>query len=216
MEFSQRKLNKKVLRFDELEIEINGASSADLELTANSLSINNSGASTIKLAGKSEESVFRPFREKCFDAIVLMNVLEHVFATDVFLAELTKLLKPGGKLLVAIPFLLKVHQAPFDFVRYTQFSLEKFGEQNGLDVDRLEGYYDPMFLLEQGSNNLKHSVFPGLPKLKNYFARILMAISSLFNAGLVTLVGGGFTNEPQKEQSPAPIGYHVVYQKGSS
>ncbi|MDQ2179418.1 head GIN domain-containing protein [Marinifilum sp. D714] len=44
-----------VLRFDELEIEINGASSADLELTANSLSIDNSGASTIKLAGKSEE-----------------------------------------------------------------------------------------------------------------------------------------------------------------
>lgn len=44
-----------VLRFDELEIEINGASSAELELSANSLSIDNSGASTIKLAGKSTE-----------------------------------------------------------------------------------------------------------------------------------------------------------------
>ena len=50
-----------------------------------------------------------PFRENSFDAIVLMNVLEHVFATGVFLSELAKLLKPGGRLLVAIPFLLKVH-----------------------------------------------------------------------------------------------------------
>ena len=76
-----------------------------------------------------------PFRENSFDTIVLMNVLEHVFATGVFLSELAKLLKSGGRLLVAIPFLLKVHQAPFDFVRYTQFSLEKFGEQSELAVD---------------------------------------------------------------------------------
>ncbi|MFA9371691.1 MAG: head GIN domain-containing protein [Labilibaculum antarcticum] len=44
-----------MLRFDELDIEINGASSAELELTANRLRIDNSGASTIKLAGKCDE-----------------------------------------------------------------------------------------------------------------------------------------------------------------
>ncbi|RUT78854.1 head GIN domain-containing protein [Ancylomarina longa] len=43
------------LRFDELDIEINGASSADLELSANRLAIDNSGASSIKLAGKVED-----------------------------------------------------------------------------------------------------------------------------------------------------------------
>ena len=43
-----------MLRFDRLNIEINGASSAELKLTANRLAINNSGASTIKLAGKCE------------------------------------------------------------------------------------------------------------------------------------------------------------------
>jgi len=44
-----------ILRFNELNIEINGASSANLELTANRLRIDNSGASTIKLSGKCEE-----------------------------------------------------------------------------------------------------------------------------------------------------------------
>lgn len=43
------------LRFDKLDIEINGASSANLNLSANRLSIDNSGASTIKLAGKAHE-----------------------------------------------------------------------------------------------------------------------------------------------------------------
>jgi hypothetical protein len=47
--------SEKLLRFDELDIEINGASSADLELSANKLRIDNSGASTIKLAGKCDE-----------------------------------------------------------------------------------------------------------------------------------------------------------------
>ncbi|MEN8242887.1 MAG: class I SAM-dependent methyltransferase, partial [Chloroflexota bacterium] len=154
-----------------------------------------------------------PFKENSFDAIVLMNVLEHVYDSKVFLKELAKLIKPGGKLLVAIPFLLKVHQAPFDFVRYTQFALEKLGQECGLAVASLEGYFDPMFLVEQGSNNLKHTVFPGLPRLNNYIARGLFAIGSLFTAGVAALVGGGFTKTPQDEHSPAPIGYHVVYRK---
>jgi hypothetical protein len=47
--------NENVLKFDELEIEINGASSAKLELSANKLSIDNSGASSIYLKGKAKE-----------------------------------------------------------------------------------------------------------------------------------------------------------------
>ncbi len=46
--------SNQLLRFDKLEIEINGASSANLELSANQLKINNSGASSIILAGKCE------------------------------------------------------------------------------------------------------------------------------------------------------------------
>jgi SAM-dependent methyltransferase len=156
-----------------------------------------------------------PFREECFDAVVLMNVLEHVFDTRAFLDELAKILKPEGKLLVAIPFLLKEHQEPFDFVRFTQFSLRRWGEECGLVVESLEGYYDPMFLVEQGSRNLKHTVFPGLSKLRNYLARGLLSIAEVFTSGVGALVGKGYTRFPDNERSPAPIGYHVVYRKGT-
>ncbi len=47
--------NENNLKFDELKIEINGASSAKLELSANRLSIDNSGASSIHLKGKANE-----------------------------------------------------------------------------------------------------------------------------------------------------------------
>jgi SAM-dependent methyltransferase len=140
-----------------------------------------------------------------------MNVLEHVFDTRTFLNELVKLIKPGGKLIVAVPFLLKEHQAPFDFVRFTQFSLRRWGEECGLEVESLEGYYDPIFLMEQGSRNLQHTVFPGLPKLRNYLARWLLSIADVFASRVGALVGKGYTRVPESEQSPAPIGYHVVY-----
>lgn len=47
--------NENDLKFDELKIEINGASSAKLELSANKLSIDNSGASSIYLKGVAKE-----------------------------------------------------------------------------------------------------------------------------------------------------------------
>ena len=47
--------NENGLKFDVLKIEINGASSAKLELSANKLSIDNSGASSIHLKGKANE-----------------------------------------------------------------------------------------------------------------------------------------------------------------
>ena len=80
-------------------------------------------------------------------------------------------------------------------------------------VDLLEGYFDPMFLVEQGSNNLKNTVFPWMPILKNYLARVLFAVGSWFTAGVSARVPRGYTKAPQDEESPAPIGYHVVYRK---
>lgn len=153
-----------------------------------------------------------PFQENSFDAIVLMNVLEHVFDTRTFLKELVKTLKPDGKLIVAVPFLIKVHQEPFDFVRFTQFSLQRWGDESGLAVELLEGYYDPMFLLEQGIRNLKR-VIRFLPKRQNRLARVPFFLVRRFAAWLGAVIGKGYTRIPGEDKSPAPIGYHVVYRK---
>lgn len=154
-----------------------------------------------------------PFRPASFDGIVLMNVLEHVYDGRAMLATLAKLLKPGGVLLVAVPFLLKIHQAPYDFARYTGYSLERLGCDAGLQVESLEGYYDPAFVLGEGLRNLYRWTLPGLPALRRRTARVLLALISALAGCLARLVGPGQVMSPDPSRSPAMVGYHVVYRK---
>lgn len=154
-----------------------------------------------------------PFRPECFDAILLFNVLEHVYDTHTLLSVLSKILKPGGVLLVAIPFMVKIHQAPVDYVRYTHYALQRLGEEHNLMVESLYGYYDPTFFLGEGTGNLRNSVLPALPRSRRLMSRIILAgIQSLANL-LGSLVGPGKLLLPEKTRSLAPTGYHIVFRK---
>ncbi len=154
-----------------------------------------------------------PFREGTFDVLALMNVLEHVYHFHELLAALYYLLKPGGKLVIAVPFMIKVHQAPFDFQRYTHYSLEKMADQHGFEVALLEGYYDPIFFLGEATRNLRFWVLPKLPRLSRWLGRGLL----IFIEGLISLlkpiIGNGFIKSPDAAKNPAAIGYHLVFRK---
>ena len=58
-----------------------------------------------------------PFDENYFDACVSFEVFEHIFEPDAVLAELSRVLKPGGSLLITTPFVYGEHEVPFDFAR---------------------------------------------------------------------------------------------------
>ena len=161
-------------------------------------------------------TVSNPFRPASFDAVVLMNVLEHVYDTHAMLERLADLLKPGGLLMIAIPFLVKLHQTPVDFVRYTQYAIERFGPEHDLECETLEGYYDPMFLLSEGTGNIKNAYLPGLPRGKRIAARLLMGGLQVLANGMQRLLGPGLARSPQDVRSLAPTGYQIVYRKKSS
>jgi SAM-dependent methyltransferase len=154
-----------------------------------------------------------PFREASFDAILLMNVLEHVYDTHALLEALAAALRPGGALICAIPFLVKMHQEPVDYVRYTHYALERLGPQHGLKLELLEGFYDPISLLGEGMGNLKWSVLPEVNGLRHYAGRILLAGMEVIASALGGLTGPGGVKPPQAARSHAPTGYHVVYRK---
>lgn len=155
----------------------------------------------------------RPLRAESFDAVVLMNVLEHVYDTHALLAELAALLKPGGVLIIAVPFMVKIHQAPVDFVRYTHFALQHLGEEHGLDIELLEGYYDPISFLGEGIGNLKWAVLPTIRGSKHYLARGLLAGVQGLSAVLSAILGQGQAQAPAGMRSMAPTGYHILYRK---
>lgn len=154
-----------------------------------------------------------PFRAGSFDRILLMNVLEHVYQGAALISVLARLLKPGGELIVAVPFLLKVHQAPVDFARYTHFALRRLGEEAGLETALLEGFYDPAALVGEGTRNIRYTVLQRLPRSKRILTRLTLDAIDGLNAALHGLVGAGFTASPEAETSPAPLGYHVIFRK---
>lgn len=79
-----------------------------------------------------------PFNDNEFDVIILSDVLEHIPTPESLFAEISRVLAPGGTLLMNVPFMYWVHEAPYDFHRYTQFALRRLAENSNLHIDRLE------------------------------------------------------------------------------
>jgi SAM-dependent methyltransferase len=75
-----------------------------------------------------------PFADGSFDTVLLSDVLEHVPAPERLWAEIARLLAPGGHLLLNLPFLYGIHEAPHDYGRYTEFALRRFAALAGLEV----------------------------------------------------------------------------------
>ena len=44
-----------------------------------------------------------PYGDNFFDAIIVGEIIEHIFDTDFFLEEIKRILKPGGKMLLSTP-----------------------------------------------------------------------------------------------------------------
>lgn len=76
-----------------------------------------------------------PFAPDHFDFVLAAEVLEHVFNIDEILAELNRVLRPGGRLLLTVPFVWGEHEQPHDFARYTTFGLRALMERHGFDVE---------------------------------------------------------------------------------
>lgn len=72
-----------------------------------------------------------PFRRESYDGIVCNQVLEHVFAPDDFLQEVSRVMRPGGMLLLTVPFVWDEHEQPWDYARYSSFGLRNLLERNG-------------------------------------------------------------------------------------
>jgi SAM-dependent methyltransferase len=75
-----------------------------------------------------------PFPDSAFDGIVSFEVLEHVFNPETVLGELRRVLKPGGMMLLTLPFAWDEHEIPFDFARYTCYGLRSLLERTGFEV----------------------------------------------------------------------------------
>ena len=61
--------------------------------------------------------------DESFDCVYCSGVLEHVDNHLAALDEITRILKPGGILLLGLPFRQAIHLAPTDYWRFTEFGI---------------------------------------------------------------------------------------------
>lgn len=73
-----------------------------------------------------------------FDTILLSDVLEHIRRPEQLLARLHGLLRPSGKVIIGVPFFYCIHEAPYDFFRYTRFALAAMAKDCGFDLCSLD------------------------------------------------------------------------------
>jgi len=75
-----------------------------------------------------------PFEDNSFDNALTNQVFEHVFNPEEFLSEIHRVLRPGGHLLITVPFVWDEHEQPYDYARYSSFGLTHVLQSNGFKI----------------------------------------------------------------------------------
>jgi uncharacterized protein YbaR (Trm112 family)/SAM-dependent methyltransferase len=70
-----------------------------------------------------------PFQDGSLDGFISRRVLEHVCKPGKAVAEMHRVLKPGGRVWCEIPFLQGYHPTPTDFQRYTKAGMADLFDQ---------------------------------------------------------------------------------------
>jgi SAM-dependent methyltransferase len=75
-----------------------------------------------------------PVQGGVFHTVLCNQVLEHVTEPSKLMAEVARVLRPGGIVLLTTPQTWGLHLEPHDFYRYTEYGLRYLAEKSGLDV----------------------------------------------------------------------------------
>ncbi len=84
-----------------------------------------------------------PLEDASIDSAMATEVLEHCPDPLVVLREIRRVLKPGGAFFFTVPYIWPLHDAPWDFYRYTPFSLKNLLKEAGfedLNIRALSGW----------------------------------------------------------------------------
>lgn len=72
-----------------------------------------------------------PAPDETFDTVLFLNVMEHIYNYQHISKEVVRIVKPDGKLIGFVPFLMWYHPDHRDFFRYTHEALEKIFKNAG-------------------------------------------------------------------------------------
>jgi len=78
-----------------------------------------------------------PFAGESIGTVLLLDVLEHLPEPDLCMAEVNRVLKLRGKVIIYVPFMYPLHDVPLDFQRWTRYGLERLLSKHRLTITEL-------------------------------------------------------------------------------
>jgi len=134
-----------------------------------------------------------PFRSGQFDTVILLEVLEHLDQPEAALQEALRLVKAGGIIIVSTPFLYPLHDAPWDFQRWTLYGLQRLAESAEASIKDLQPIGSTIesgcliFNLALSWHTMNAPVVARLPLL--LLSMLMIPLANLFAATLGLIAG---------------------------
>jgi ubiquinone/menaquinone biosynthesis C-methylase UbiE len=157
-----------------------------------------------------------PVPDMSYDVILCTEVIEHVPDPISAIKEISRILKPGGTLLITAPLQSGLHQEPYHFYGgYTKYWYQKFLTENNLLVSSIEpngSLYTTYFSL--GLTTFK-SFLEKIVDDKNLIRKLTALISLIIFSPILLLLNPifAFLWESLFERDGFTAGYHVIAKK---
>ncbi len=134
-----------------------------------------------------------------FDTVIASDVIEHLHTPQALFDTAAAALRKGGKLIVGVPFLYWIHEAPHDYHRYTRFALERMSRKAGLEPVVLASLAGaPEVLADTAAKALASSGWAA--QLAYLFSKALLSFPPIRKLSAVT-------------RESMPLGYLLVAEK---
>lgn len=157
-----------------------------------------------------------PVPDKSYDVILCTEVIEHIPDPIAAIKEISRILKPGGKLLITAPLQSGLHQEPYHFYGgYTKYWYQKFLSENDLtdmDIEPNGSLYTTYFSL--GMATFK-SFLEIMLDDKNLLRKLIAFISIIIFIPILLIINPMFSFlwESVFQQEGFTAGYHVTAKK---
>lgn len=141
-----------------------------------------------------------PIKNDTYDAVVCINILEHIFNYRQFLSEAHRVLHNSGTLVVLIPFLIQVHPSPHDYFRFSEEALSRILQETSF----IDIVVEP---LGYGSMSAGNQLQYNLQKFT-----IVRAVSAFFSEHADRFIGF-FDRKKFYGKERYPLGYFIMAKK---
>lgn len=144
-----------------------------------------------------------PEPDASFDAIMCIEVFEHLQDPVLAIKEFARLLKPGGLLVLTAPFCSLTHYAPYHYsTGFNRYWYQHHIEKNGLLVEEIEtngGYFDYL------SQEMER-----VPDVAGRYAASKPTLLDLIGIIIVRRMLQRFRKRDSNSSELLCFGYHVV------